>query len=121
MAGFTKQSFSMHSRHKVNLCDVELIVKDLMRKQELLRRYDRTLGINKLVGVVKNPRRPVNDDAVELLGALGLDRIEIRAAKTKEAAVKLSLTDWRPIRFWSPAAPSTTCHRKCLPAPSSAA
>ena len=38
MAGFTKQSFSMHSRHKVNLCDVELIVKDLMRKQELLRR-----------------------------------------------------------------------------------
>src|SRR5680860_545689 len=36
MAGFTKTSFSMHSRHRVDLCDVELIVKDLLRKQELL-------------------------------------------------------------------------------------
>ncbi len=52
----------MHSRPKVELCDVELIVKDLMRKQELLRRYDRTLEPNPLVGLVKKSRRPVADD-----------------------------------------------------------
>ncbi|HAM21199.1 MAG TPA: hypothetical protein DCQ04_02795 [Actinobacteria bacterium] len=89
MAGFTKKSFSMHSRHKVELCDVELIVKDLMRKQELLRRYDPTLRRNPLVGLVRKSRRPVADDAARLLRVLGLDLSEIRSAKSKEAAVEL--------------------------------
>lgn len=92
MAGFTKQSFSMNSRHKVELCDVELIVKDLMRKQELLRRYDPTLEPNSLVGVVKNSRRSVAEDATSLLRVLGLDLSEIRVAKTKEAAVDLLIS-----------------------------
>lgn len=92
MAGFTKQSFSMHSRHKVELCDVELIVKDLMRKQELLRRYDPTLEPNPLVGLVKKSRRPVADDAASLLRVLSLGVSEIRAAKTKEAAVDLVIS-----------------------------
>lgn len=92
MAGFTKQSFSMHSRHKVELCDVELIVKDLMRKQELLRRYDPSLGPNPLVGLVKKSVRPVVEDAAHLLQVLSLDLSEIRAAKSKEAAVDLLIS-----------------------------
>lgn len=92
MAGFTKQTFSMHSRHRVELCDVELIVKDLMRKQELLRRYDPTLEPNPLVGLVKKSRRPVAEDAARLLKGLSLDLSEIRAARSKEAAVDLVIS-----------------------------
>jgi Zn-dependent peptidase ImmA (M78 family) len=67
-------------------------VKDLMRKQELLRRYDPTLEPNPLVGLVKKSRRPVADDAARLLKALSLDLSDIRAAKTKEAAVDLVIS-----------------------------
>lgn len=87
MAGFSKQTFSMHSRHKVELCDVELIVKDLINKQEWLRRYDQTLEVNRLVGLVKRSRRPVAEDAARILRVLELDLADLRMAKTKEAAV----------------------------------
>lgn len=89
MAGFTKQSFAMHSRQRVELCDVELIVKDLMRKQEWLRRYDTTLRPNQLVGLIKKSRQPIPTDAARLLKVLRLDVSELRAQKTKEAAVDL--------------------------------
>ncbi len=92
MAGFTKRSFSMNSRHKVELCDVELIVKDLMRKQEWLRRFDPTLEPNPLVGLVKKSRRSVEDDAGLILRVLSLDLAQIRAMKTKEAAVDLLIS-----------------------------
>ena len=45
MSGFTKPSFSMNSRHRVELSDVELIVKDLLRKQALLRKNDNSLVV----------------------------------------------------------------------------
>ena len=89
MAGFTKTSFSMHSRHRVDLCDVELIVKDLLRKQELLRKYDTSLVKNDVVGLLKRSRRPVVEDAGRLIDAVGFTRSEIRGAKTKEAALDL--------------------------------
>ena len=89
MAGFTKESFSMHSRHRVDLCDVELIVKDLLRKQELLRENDDTLVANKIVGLLKKSNRSVAEDAKALTGAVGISLRDIRAAKTKDAAVEL--------------------------------
>ena len=89
MKGFTKQSFSIHSRQKVELCDIELIVKDLMRKQELLRRYDTTLERNQLVGLIKNSRRSAEKDAARLLECLDLDRSKIRDAKNGEVAVDM--------------------------------
>lgn len=92
MAGFTKTSFSMHSRHKVELRDVELIVKDLLRKQEWLRRYDDTLVKNDLVGLLKRSHGSVADDASRLMAAVGFTRSELRAAKTKEAALDLLIT-----------------------------
>lgn len=36
--GLTKETFSLNSRERVNLRDIELIVKDLLRKQALRRR-----------------------------------------------------------------------------------
>ena len=89
MAGFTKTSFSMHSRHKVELRDVELIVKDLLRKQELLRKHDSSLVRNDLVGLLKNSRRSVVDDTSRLMEAVGFTRSDIRASKTKGAALDL--------------------------------
>jgi hypothetical protein len=41
LAGVGKDTFSLNSRSKVELRDVELIVKDLLRKQEHLKRLDR--------------------------------------------------------------------------------
>ena len=89
MAGFTKTSFSMHSRHKVELRDVELIIKDLLRKQQLLRKYDSSLVKNNLVGLLRRSRRSVVDDTSRLMEAVGFDRSDIRTARTKEAALEL--------------------------------
>lgn len=92
LAGFTKASFSMHSRHKVELRDVELIVKDLLRKQELLRRYDSSLVKNELVGLLRRSRRPAAEDAERLMASIGLMRGDIRGAKTKEAALDVLIS-----------------------------
>ncbi|TFD60921.1 hypothetical protein E3T39_07360 [Cryobacterium suzukii] len=89
MSGFTKASFSMHSRHRVELCDVELIVKDLLRKQELLRVNDASLVKNPIVGLLRNSRGTVQDDANRLMDAISLTGADIRAAKNKEAALEL--------------------------------
>jgi hypothetical protein len=86
MAGFTKDFFSMHSRHRVELRDVELIVKDLLRKQAILSRYDRSLGDNAIVGMLKKYRGTVPQAAKRLADALEIDVRAIRGAKNREAA-----------------------------------
>lgn len=53
MAGMSKEAFSINSRSQVRLSDVELIVKDLLRKQALLKRLDDTLVDNTIVGCLK--------------------------------------------------------------------
>lgn len=87
MSGFTKDHFSIHSRQRVNLSDIELILKDLLRKQSLLRKHDRSLSINPIVGLLKKRRGTVAEEAELLLHALQLDRSAIRSARTKEGAV----------------------------------
>lgn len=62
MAGFTKTCFSMNSRDTVRLCDIELIVRDLIRKQEYLKQ-DQTLVKNPIVGCLKRSRGSVTQDA----------------------------------------------------------
>ena len=89
MAGFTKSSFSMSSRHRVELRDIELIVKDLLRKQELLRRYDRSLVKNDFVGLTKGSRKPVIEDARRIAEALELDLTAIRKPRSKEDALQV--------------------------------
>ena len=89
MSGFTKSSFSMNSRHRVELSDVELIVKDLLRKQALLRKNDDTLVANSIVGLLKKSRQPVAADAQRLMEAVGFTHEDIRNAKSKTAAVDL--------------------------------
>ena len=50
LAGLTKISFSLNARDPVQLKDVELILKDLLRKQQLLKKHDPTLAKNEIVG-----------------------------------------------------------------------
>lgn len=88
MAGFTKKSFSMNSRNRVHLQDVELIVKDLLRKQQHLKADD-TLAKNAIVGCLRKPGRSVAEDAAKLMQALEVTTEDIKNARTKESALEL--------------------------------
>lgn len=89
LQGVAPETFTVNSRTIVKLRDVELIVKDLLRKQALARKYDPTLVKNTIVGLLRKPSPTVREDAVALVSALGLDRDEIRRARKKEAALDL--------------------------------
>lgn len=88
MAGFTKPSFSMNSRNVVRLSDVELIVKDLIRKQMLLR-ADTTLEPNSVVGCLGKPGRSVEADADTLRRVLDVTNHELKVTKSKGAALEV--------------------------------
>jgi hypothetical protein len=85
LAGVTKTTFSMNSRDVVLLRDIELIVKDLLRKQELLKKHDSTLTRNSIVGLLAKPARNVKSDADKLMRALGLSRGAMRSVGDREA------------------------------------
>jgi hypothetical protein len=86
LQGVAPSTFTVNTRTTVNLRDIELIIKDLLRKQELAKNYDPTLVRNELVGLLRKPHTTVREDADALVKALSLDRSAIRAARTKEAA-----------------------------------
>lgn len=91
LAGVSKETFSIGSRAKVELRDVELIVKDLIRKQELLRKHDSTLTRNKVVGVISKAAATPDEDAARLMGAIGLSSGELRACRKKSDALELMI------------------------------
>jgi hypothetical protein len=86
LGGVSKGTFSLNSRGKVHLADIELIVKDILRKQELLKRREPSLPDNPLVGSLKGSRRTVKSDAEFLVTQLGIDRAYLLRVKTKELA-----------------------------------
>ncbi|MFJ7619801.1 hypothetical protein ACIQYZ_13470 [Rhodococcus erythropolis] len=89
LEGTGKDSFSVNSRHSVELRHVELIVMDLLRKQTLLKSCDDTLRPNSIVGMLGKPGRTVESDANDLMDAIGLAPAQLRSARTKEAALDL--------------------------------
>ncbi len=89
LAGVGKQAFSLNSRSKVELRDVELIVKDLLRKQELLKRLDGSLVVNPIVGCLKKSAAGVVSDAESLRRVLGFTVADVQACKSKDAALTL--------------------------------
>lgn len=89
LAGVSKETFSMNSRSRVRLRDIELIVKDILRKQELLKKLDNTLEKNRIVGVLRRSRNSVVQDAETLRSTLGFTTADVKAAKNKEAAFNL--------------------------------
>lgn len=89
LAGISKQTFSMNSRSSVRLADVELIVKDLLRKQQLLKNLDKTLTDNDVVGCLARSRRTVEEDAEKLRSVLGFTNDHVKAARNKAAALEM--------------------------------
>lgn len=89
LQGVVPETFTVNTRTVVELRDVELIIKDLLRKQSLARKYDPTLTKNKIVGLLRRPRETVIEDANALIEALGLDRHGIRTARNKAIALEL--------------------------------
>ncbi len=87
LAGLTKDTFSVNSRDIVNVRDIELIVKDLLRKQELLKKHDPTLIKNQIVGLLGKPGRSIKADAEKLMHALGVTHDALHSARTKKAAL----------------------------------
>lgn len=89
MTGFNKKSeFSMNSRNRVHLPDVELIVKDLLRKQQYIK-TGKTLPKNRIVGLLRKPGASIAEDAATLMDALGLSPTDLRAVKNKTKALDL--------------------------------
>lgn len=74
----------------MELRDVELIVKDLIRKQQLLSKHDDSLARNKIVGLLRKPDSP-DADAAKLMSAIGLSNDAIRACRKKEDALELMI------------------------------
>ncbi|WP_139346537.1 ImmA/IrrE family metallo-endopeptidase [Sinomonas mesophila] len=89
LSGLTKETFSVNSRDRVNLREIELIVKDLLRKQELLKKNDKTLTPNRIVGLLGKVGRSVEEDASKLMDALGLSNDSIMSVRKKEDALEL--------------------------------
>lgn len=89
LQGLTKDSFSLSSRHKVELRDVELIVKDLLRKQQLLKSLDPSVSKNQVVGAMRRRSESLVEDAQRFRALIDLDLEEIRRARTKDAALSL--------------------------------
>lgn len=89
LAGISKHTFSIGSRAKVELRDVELIVKDLIRKQQLLRKHDSTLAKNGIVGIISRAAPTPEADAEKLMAALGLSHGEMSGCRNKGDALEL--------------------------------
>ena len=89
LQGVSKETFALNSRTTIDVKDVELIIKDLIRKQMLLRKHDPGLEDNRIVGLLKNPRGTAAEDARVLLDALGLERDILAQARTKKRALEI--------------------------------
>jgi hypothetical protein len=89
LEGFSaKREFSVNSRHRLDLAQVELIVKNLQLKQAWMNK-DKTLGRNPIVGLLKKPKETIAEDADRLMAALNLDSSELRDAHNKGEAFNL--------------------------------
>ena len=86
LQGIAPDTFTVNTRTTVKLRDIELIIKDLLRKQSLAKKHDASLVKNKIVGLLRHPSRTVLEDANKLVQALSLDRTALRRARKKETA-----------------------------------
>lgn len=87
VAGAGKQTLSLNSRGGVQLTDIELILKDLLRKQELLKKHDKTLISNSVVGCLRRTEGGIVQDAATLAARLDFDHPTYLAFKTSQQAL----------------------------------
>lgn len=92
LAGISKDSFTINSRSQVRLADIELIVKDLLRKQATLKSLDHNLIPNAVVGCLRGAPPSVPAAACKVQEHLGLDFHALRASRTKEKALDVLIS-----------------------------
>gem|GEM_PF-1090642 len=89
LQGFSsKREFSMNSRHRVDLAQLELIIKNLQFKQDWMKK-DKAVERNPIIGMLRKSRAPISADATRMMAALDLDAAAFRAAKNKGSALNL--------------------------------
>jgi hypothetical protein len=91
LAGISRTTFQIGTRSEVQLRDIELLVRDLIRKQELLKSLDSSLTRNRVVGLLRKPSESPESDATRLMSAIDLTHDALRACRTKEAALELMI------------------------------
>lgn len=84
--GVGKGTFSINSRGRVELSAIDLIVLDLLRKQELVKKFDKDLAANPIVGLLRGSRGSPEIDAETLMSHLGVTHDALANAKSKERA-----------------------------------
>lgn len=76
LAGTSKDTFSLNSRGTVEIRDVELIIKDILRKQTLPKRTLKEAD-NAIVGMLRGSKLTVPQQAARVRDALGIDLAHI--------------------------------------------
>jgi len=89
LQGVAPDTFTVNTRTTIKLRDVELIIKDLLRKQAFAKEHDPTLVRNDIVGLLRRPGATVREDADKLVAALNLDLHAVRRARTKAIALEM--------------------------------
>lgn len=89
LAGLSKESFSIGSRRAFDFRTVILIVKDLLRKQETLKRLDQSLTNNRIVGIIRRRGNSAEEDAAKLRNSIDLTSKELMDASSKGTALNL--------------------------------
>lgn len=90
--GVRKSTYSVNGRGEIKIEKLQLIIKDLGRKQEFLKSQDTSLTKNVIVDCLKHrPSNPKNDAGV-LLSHLDLTHDMIQSAGTNEKALAQLIT-----------------------------
>lgn len=77
---------SISGRGSVEVRDINLIIKDIRQRQQILRKNYPNEVENKIVGFLRNDRGDVESKAVKISSLLDLDINHLRTLRTKELA-----------------------------------
>jgi Zn-dependent peptidase ImmA (M78 family) len=91
LSGVSKNEFSLNSRGSLRVTDVELIIKDVLRKQQRLKELDPGLGANAIVGMLRRPSS-FEADATLLRERFKLDLVRLRSRGSKGKAFEYLVT-----------------------------
>lgn len=83
-----KGTFQIGGRHEIRLGEIDLLLKDLLRKQEQLKNVDKTLTANPVMGRLGNPNRSAEDIAQALVELIGFSRERFQAYSKKADALE---------------------------------
>jgi len=85
LSGTSKGCFSMNSRGNVKLQDIELIIRDLLRKQELLKKHNKKILDNKIYHLLRKSRMSVGEQANVLRDEIGINLNVIKSLNKEKS------------------------------------